>query len=254
MKPATEKVLFVPDTHAPYHDEVAWALMMDAARDFNPDVIVTMGDLADFYAVSSFSKDPSREYNLEGEVAVVNQLLDELDALGASRSVFLEGNHCDRLSRYLKDKAPELFTLVGVPQLFKLQDRGWEFYPYKSHANIGRLFVTHDVGKAGRNAAAQTLDVYQHSVVTGHSHRFATIVEGNALGEAAVSAQFGWLGDVDKVDYLHKVTASRNWALGFGTGVHDIESGAVFLTPHPIIRKDGKYSTALDGRIYTRSA
>lgn len=220
--------------------------MMRAARDLKPRLLVTIGDFADFYAVSSHSKDPKRALTLESEITAVNAKLDELDALGARDKIFIEGNHCDRLLRYLRDRAPELFDVVSTPALFRLAQRGWQHIPYRQYTKRGALYLTHDVGSSGRNSVFRSLETFKHSVVTGHSHRFAYIVEGDATGEHRVSAQFGWLGDAKQVDYLNRVRAMKDWALGFGVGYYDRATGYVYLTPIPIV----KYTCVVNGKLY----
>jgi predicted phosphodiesterase len=232
---STEPVLFVPDTHRPYHDKRAWSLMLKVAKALKPKTIAVIGDFADFFGVSSHSKDPRRALKLEAEIADVRVGLDELDALGAKRRVYIAGNHEDRLTRYLQDKAPELFDFVTIPGLLQLYERGWEYVPYRHHTRIGKLYLTHDVGNAGRNSTFKALDTYMHSVVTGHAHRLQYIVEGTAVGEWKVSAQFGWLGDVRQVEYMHRAVAMKNWSLGFGVGYHDKDTGCVYITPVPIV-------------------
>lgn len=241
-----KRLLIVPDLHCPFHDQKAWRLMMKAAKAFKPDTIVSIGDFCDFYSVSSHSKDPSRAFRLPQELAAANRLLDDLDSLGATRKIFIEGNHESRLHRYLCDKAPELFGLVTVPQLFKLGPRNWEHVPYKDHIKIGKLYFTHDVGKAGRYATFQTLDTYGHSVVTGHSHRFCTVVEGDALGKHRISTNLGWLGDSRAADYMARVSALKNWPLGFGTGYLDTKTGYAYLTSIPIVN----YTCVVEGILY----
>lgn len=228
-------ILIVPDTHRPYHDKKAWALMLKVARDLKPYHLVVLGDFADFFGVSSHSKDPNRAMRLDKELEDVEVGLNELGTLGAKRKIFVSGNHEDRLTRYLQDKAPELFNIVGIPELLKLKEKGWEYVPYKQDTRIGKLHITHDVGHAGRSSVFQCLDTYQHSNVTGHTHRMAYVVEGNAVGEQKLSAQFGWLGDEEQADYMHRVKALKNWAKGFGIGYEDTKSGIVYLVPIPIV-------------------
>ena len=206
-----------------------------------------IGDLADFYSVSSHSKNPLRVRQLSEEVAAVNAALTELDKLGASDKVFIAGNHCDRLQRYLQDRAPELFETVNLEELFMFDDRGWEYVPYKEYTRRGALFLTHDCGSAGRYAVYRCLEMFNHSVVTGHTHRMAYIVEGDATGKARVSASFGWLGDVNQVDYMQKASARKNWALGFGVGYLNTETGVTYLAPVPIVN----YSCVVEGKLYT---
>ena len=243
----SERLFFVPDLHAPYEDRRAVGLMFDAMSSYQPDTVIVMGDFVDCLAVSHFAKDPRRVYGLESEIDHAKTYLDKIDA---PRKIYVAGNHEDRLQRYLMDKAPEVMPFVDIPKLLDLDAKGWEYVPYKSSTRIGKLHVTHDVGSAGRYNVYRTLDAFQASVVTGHTHRLAYIVEGDAVGSCQVSAQFGWLGDVEQVDYMHRVVARRNWALGFGTGVHDVATGLVYLTPHPIVN----YTCEVGGRIFVRRA
>ena len=240
-----ERLLIVPDTHAPYHDQRAWKLMMKAARQFKPTVIVHLGDLADFYVVSSHSKDPSRKAQLRDEVKEVKRLRKQLDNLGAKRKLFIEGNHEDRLRRYLEDKAPELFGMFDTDSLLGLSENGWEFTPYKQAARVGKVWFTHDTQTSGKYSTAHALAAFQHSVVIGHHHAIQYSVEGDATGKHRVGAQFGWLGDVKQVDYMHSIKAKRGWSLGFGIGYMD-KDGTVFLQPVPIVN----YRCCVAGRIY----
>lgn len=239
-------ILIVPDVHAPYHDEDAWQLMLDVARDLKPETIVCIGDLADFYAISAHSKDPSRAIQLKDEIRIVREKRAELDALGATNKVFCEGNHEYRLGRYLRDRAPELFEIIDVPGVLGLTENDWDFIPYRNHRRRGAVHYTHDTGASGRYAAFKSLDTYQHSVVTGHTHRLLYIVEGNAIGDAKLSASFGWLGDVNQIDYMTKAKAKKDWALAFGVGYEDQQTGHAFLVPMPIV----EYRAVFNGKLY----
>ena len=240
-------ILLFSDVHIPYHSKVGWELMMRVAEDLRPAIIVSVGDFCDFYAVSSHDKNPHRANQLDMEVAAANAALDELDTLGATQKVYVAGNHGSRLERYLMTKAPELFDFVDLPSLFRLAERGWEYVPYKQHTRVGKLYVTHDVGSAGRYSAYRAMDTFEHSVVTGHSHRLSYVVEGNAVGEAKVSAALGWLGDVEQVEYMSQMKAKTDWALGFGIGYLDPKTNLVYLTPVPIVNG----TCVVNGSLYT---
>ncbi len=244
--PKLEPILVVPDTHRPFHDQRATDLVLKVAQDLKPKHIYIIGDFVDFYAVSSHSKDPRRATMLEEELASASEGLDELDALGAKTKTYIGGNHEDRMERYLRDKAPELFGVVSVPELLGLKKRGWDYVPYKRHTKLGKVHVTHDVGSSGRNAIFKCLDTYQHSIVTGHTHRLAYIVEGNAVGEHKISAQFGWLGDANHIDYMQHAQVLKSWALGFGIGYLEPKTGYVYLTPVPLV----DYSVVVNSRLY----
>lgn len=245
-----EPVLFVPDAHHPFADMQAWRLLLKVGRVLKPKHLVVLGDIADFYAVSSHSKDPGRRAALIEEVAYVNARLDELDRLGAKNKLMVEGNHCDRLGRYLADKAPELFGLVSTQDLLRLRERGYAFAPYKHALRLGKLWITHDVGTAGRYATYKALDTFQHSSITAHTHRLSYVVEGNATGEQKLSATFGWLGSADQISYMHRFNVLKNWALGFGVGYLHPSRGVVYVTPVPIVKVGRRYTCVVNGTLY----
>ena len=241
-----QSILIVPDTHVPFHDKRAWELMMKVGKDLKPSVVVVVGDFLDCYSVSSHSKDPSRVLRMPEEIAEGKAKLRDLVGLKPSRKIYIAGNHEDRLRRYLQDKAPELFGVVDIPGLLELPKDKWEYIPYQSAVKIGKVHFTHDVGNSGRYSTQKALDIFQGSVVVGHSHRLSYVVEGNAKGEMKVGAQFGWLGDSSKIDYLHQVKVKTNWALGFGIGYVEDKTGTVYLTPVPIVQ----YKCVVAGKLY----
>ena len=241
-----KKILFVPDTHRPYHDKRAWALFMKAAKQFKPDILVVQGDFGEFYCTNAHRKDPNRNRFLESEIDDINDGLDELDSLKAKRKIFLQGNHEENLERYLKDKAPELLNMVTIPGLLKLKERKWEYYPYrKKKAWIGKLACVHDLGAAGATAVSKALSEFQGNVTIGHIHRMHYQIGGNYRGEKHVAASFGWLGDFKHIDYMDRDKANKDWTLGFGVGYLE-DSGAVHITPVPIVN----YRCIVEGQLY----
>ncbi len=234
-KSKLEKILFIPDTHVPYHDKDAFNLMLKAGKAFKPNHVIILGDFADFYGVSSHSKDPNRALKLKEEIEATKEALNQVIALGAKNNVFVSGNHEDRLERYLRDKAPELFNFISIPKILELKEKGFKYTPYKQAYKIGKLNVTHDTGVAGRYAHYKALDTFQHNIIIGHTHRIGYCIEGDAQGQRHLGAQLGWLGDVNEIDYMHQVKARKEWSLGFGTGHMDTKTGVVYVTPIPII-------------------
>lgn len=238
------KLLIIPDTHSPYEDKKAWTLMLKAARTFKPDSTIILGDFADFYAVSSHSKHPDRAYKLDVEVTETIARLKEVRSLGATENIFVSGNHEDRLERYLKDKAPELYNFITIPNLLQLKKLGFTYVPYKDFYRLGKLHITHDAGNCGRHAHLKALDVFQRNIITGHNHRMSYAVEGAADGKRHVTATFGWLGDGSQIDYMHRIKLTKDWQLGFGIG-YLLPNGTVHLVPVPII----DYQCVIEGKL-----
>lgn len=246
MKTKLEKILFIPDCHIPYQDERAFSLMLKVGKAFKPNHVIIGGDFADFYSVSSHDKSPDRIKSLEAEVSQVISKLLEVKKIGAKNNVFVAGNHEDRLTRYLMQKAPELFDTVSIEKVLSLKEIGFQYVPYKSDYKIGKLYVTHDTGKAGVMAHKQALDAYHSNIVINHTHRIGYIIQGDAKGDKNVGAMFGWLGDSSKIDYMHNINIKKDWALGFGIGYLDKKTGCIYLAPIPIIH----YTCVVEGVLY----
>lgn len=229
-----KRLLFVPDAHRPFHDEAAWSLMLRAARAFQPDRVIVLGDFGDCYSISAHDKSPLRKETFEEEIASMSKGLDELESLGAKERDFIAGNHEYRLDRFLSTNAPPLFSMLRIEKLLNLKARGWRYTPYQRSLKIGKLHITHDEGTAGAQAHERARASFEGNAVIGHTHRMAVSYRGNAKGTAHVGAMFGWLGDLDRIDYMHRVRAQQ-WQHGFGLG-YLLEDGTVHLQAVPIIQ------------------
>ena len=77
-------LLIVPDVHVPYHDKRAWELMLAVGKDLKPQVLVSLGDMMDFYSVSSHSKNPNRVSQLGNRFLIPAQKVPAVGGLWAS--------------------------------------------------------------------------------------------------------------------------------------------------------------------------
>lgn len=246
--PSAYRVLFVPDCHHPHVDSVAWRLMLLAARDYEPDIIVLLGDFGDVASVSDHPPDEVAEVpTLAEEVFAVSAALGQLEQLGATRLIYIEGNHEQRLSRHIARNSPQLWDCLNWRELLKLEDRGWEWVEYRQTFQLGKLCITHDTGEAGINAHRSASNAHMGSTVIGHTHRMAYEVRGTFGGPPYLAAMFGWLGDHTRAArYVHDAKARSQWAHGFGTGLL-LEDGICHVQPVPIV--SGK--CVVSGKLYS---
>lgn len=243
----TRKIAFIPDTHIPFHHARAWMLTLEILNWWRPDTIVILGDFFDFYAPSRFDKSPKRQQRLVDELAFSRGFLDQLESMGASRLVYLEGNHENRLARYVTSNAPALDGLPGlsVPEVLKLD--AWEYLPYRKRLKIGDAHVSHDVdNKCGVTAIRRSLVSEMRSTIIGHIHRAGTEVMMNADGDRLIGQSFGWLGDAEQIDYRDKATAAREWPLGIGVGYYDDKH----LDAHPVVYANNGSRACLEGKVF----
>jgi predicted phosphodiesterase len=246
-----KKILILSDVHCPYHDKDAVALVLKVGQAIKPDGIVINGDFCDFYKISSHSKDPARKMAFVEETEECKVLLQKFIALGARDNYFIYGNHEDRFDRYIQDKAPELYGVTSISKLLGLTEMGWIKVKYRKFITLGKVLFTHDLANHGQHAVQKALFSAQKNIVIGHCHRIGLAVQGDALGRSKVGVSFGWLGDVEKADYMHSLKAVQEWAQGFGVGYLDGETGAMLLTPIPILNIHGKKVCLFEGKKYT---
>lgn len=234
----------IPDTHVPYHDERAFAVAMNAATLLRPDALVIIGDFADCYAISRFVKSPERRRMLEWEIDRVNDALDTIQSLRVPRVEYLEGNHENRLTRYVAEKAPELFGLVRIDQMLRIAERRWGWHEYGgSGVAIGRMVYKHDVGLCGKYALPGSLAAQGGNLCFGHTHRAGVWYDGRVNGKKHVCLNVGWLGDFEQIDYGNRDRYRKEWQQGFGIVQHDAD--AVFAQFVPIVHGH----CIVDGRV-----
>ena len=196
--------------------------------------VVILGDFADAETLSAHPATRPGQRDFEDELGEVNKCLDQLDRIGASRKIYVSGNHEFRLDRYLMERAPAMFRSIQWPRLLNLRERGWEWVPYRKSVKVGKLHVTHDTGTAGMNAHRQAAKAFGGSAVIGHTHRMAYEVTGRFDGAPYLSAMFGWLGDAAKAaDYMHEAKAAE-WVHGFGVFYKE-PNGIMHVQPVPIV-------------------
>lgn len=245
-----QRVLFVPDSHWPLVDRVAWNVMILAAQALRPDVVVVLGDYLDMASMSAHpANDLDGESNAITEIAKSREGLAQLNALGASRKLFIEGNHERRLQRQIVQRLPALHGAVTARGLLELDAAGWEWYPYQQLAHVGKLVITHDMRDAGSTAVERALQKAGTNVVIGHTHAMCVTYRGDATGRRKVGAVFGHLTAPEATRYDSPVRVDHFHQLGFGTGTL-LPDGAVVLQAHPILVDSEGYRTVVDGQLF----
>jgi UDP-2,3-diacylglucosamine pyrophosphatase LpxH len=250
-------VLIIPDTHRPYHDKKAYALMIRIFKDIVEKYkmiadfeIYILGDYADFYSVSSHMKDPRVLTMLQDEIADVLAGLDELDYLFPfAKKVYIEGNHEYRLERYLCDKAPALFGITSTYHLLRFEVRpNWQFVKYSPNQQIevggSKLKARHEpLSSSAKATASKALC----SLVYGHIHRIEESHIVGLDGSNHVCFSVGWLGDKRKDEIFGFVKGHHQWQLGFGIVFIDPQTKYFYHQTAHIL---DNYSCLVGGKIY----
>lgn len=251
-----KKIIMVGDVHAPHHDVEAVELALKCISAFQPDYLVMMGDFCDAFSISSHSKAPSRKTSLKAEMDICKNLLSRFSNSVSKKCkrVYLFGNHCQRLDRYIADKAPELDGLLSVGDMIGLDQDGWISVPYKRSIKIGELVLTHDLGTAGPKAAMDAVRTYGTNVAIGHVHSANICYSGQLDGKNHVAISTGWLGSYESADYMPLDKALVSWTHGIAFG-YLLDDSSVHVNFAPFVNgraviggQEIRYKPAAKGR------
>jgi len=227
----------IMDAHHPFVHRKNYNLMLDVFDDMGLDEIVIIGDFGDFYFCNGHGKDPDimEQWTPKREVAVVRRELEKLnERFPDTRIVFIEGNHEYRLSRYLKNKAPELFGLIDYQELIDPTGVVAEWVPYgpdqiyQLAKGQSKLFARHEPLSGGQFPALNTVKRANTSLVFGHTHASQQAQIRLFDGSHHVGATFGFLGDRDHPAFGY-VKARPTWVDGFAVCTTDLKTGDFFL-------------------------
>ncbi|MGE0278315.1 MAG: metallophosphoesterase [Nitrospiraceae bacterium] len=228
------------DTHGQFIDEEAEAILHGILLDFQPHVVVHVGDAVDCYSISKFDKDPNRKESLQDEIDHARRHLARTRAMVPSSAFFLlEGNHEDRLRRAIWGssgpqrevlKLREVQKAMTWPTLLQTDQLGIEFvstFEQPKRDIFPKFLVKHGevVRKWGGTTAQGEYLKYGKSGASGHIHRLATFMHRDHNGNH-MWAESGCLCGLDPA-YMR----DPDWQQGLLVVSFERETGAFQVEP-----------------------
>lgn len=214
-----ETILVVPDIHIPFEYPNAVEAYLCWGASMKPDRVVFIGDVIDAYTISRFDKNPGRKDSLQKEVNKAQELLAATSVLFSCPIHYMEGNHEDRLRKFLWSKAPHLADIRGltIPELLCLEEWGIQWHDALDPLRIGGVTFMHAnrIRKHAGMTALAISDEREQSIVCGHSHRQGFAWRTSAAG-TRFGCEVGCLCNPHKLDYVDSIP---NWQFG-GALVH----------------------------------
>lgn len=246
------KILVVPDAHHPYHSIPAWEMMLEIGKAWRPNTLVCLGDLVDFAGASVYTKDPREIVSIDEEISAGNKAIDDMTSIGASKNYLIEGNHEVRVKNRILEKLPEFVN--QFPSCYEMlqmhRRKKWEWTNYTEFVKIGKLSFAHQVGHAGKTALQLSAQSFGDNIVIGHCHRAGVWYWGTVHEGTRVAITGGWLGDKDKIHYMHKANI-KDWQLGFTT-IYQNQDGVSWCTFNPFIERDNRLHCIFEGKEYVK--
>lgn len=205
------------DVHVPYHSEIAVAAAVGYLKDQQLAGLLLNGDIADFYAISRYMKDPTqRDFKAELEaarhfIAYIRQEFPEIPI------VYKLGNHEERWTHWLWQHAAEISDdpRMSLGAWFDLDKHDVTLVEDKRPVMLGKLPVLHGhelpSGMAApvnvaRGAFLRTLS----TCLVGHSHRTSNHAESDMWHHETATWSTGCLCDL-RPDYAR----INRWNWGF---------------------------------------
>lgn len=186
MFDSDDMTLVVGDIHCGPGQNLKRATILGRTiRDLAPNRVVFIGDFPTFDALSGWDKDKRRKMEnrrYQKDIDACRKFLDLMyDAAGNVHPDYIltEGNHEDRLWRYL-DNDPTFAEAIDYREDMGLNAAGWKVVPYKEYWNHKGVSFTHvPINESGRpvsgdNACKRSLGICNNSVVFGHTHKLAS--------------------------------------------------------------------------------
>lgn len=225
---AATRIFGYTDIHWEDRDERALALAQKAHLYFKPDITVIGGDLLN---CDPFSRHPrakteevTHDWN-ESELKPANRFLDWVQRHTTRETVFLEGNHEERIERFLANNGVAGQALGGVISARRLLGAGrdrFRWVPF-TELKMGRqgAFTPHHSLSivhgwcASKHAAHRHLELSRtRSVIFHHTHRIQHELSRDPWSGQIIEAfSAGCLCKLQPI-YAHNGSPTQ-WAHGF---------------------------------------
>lgn len=238
------KMVVLPDTHFPLHDPKAMSAVITFLEEFKPDTVVILGDWFDFEAISRWDPVDLDTFTTMEEIHVGTRGLEQVRrAVGDKCEViFLEGNHEERLAKYMIANCREMYGITDLYRLAKMDVLDIKFIPVKNQPlRYGDVDFIHG-SFTNKYHAFKHVDVYRRNIVYGHLHDVQRFSVANPNGEPIMGLSLGCLANKNQKYLKGRPT---NWT--HALGVFYFSKDGKF-TDHVIPIVDGQF--VFDGIVY----
>jgi len=233
----------VQDPHHPFQDKIVLNLILNFFIELQPDYIFIPGDWLDVYQLSRFNKDPDRANDLQRDIdSGVAGLKRFRDGCSNSKFIFEDGNHEDRLRKFLWSNGRELSCLRALDpdDLLGFNELEIDRVPKQSLLLVNDVFQVEHGDVVSKHSSWTAKAMYERRGgcgMCGHSHRGGSYYKHD-------SDYFGWWENFCTCDLHPEWVKNPNWMHGFSL-IHFIGK-RFFVEQIPIINNKFVYG----GKVY----
>ncbi len=230
LKDGSRILVAFNDMQVPFHDKASVKAVLRFALEFDPTHLVVPGDAMDFYQMSAFDKNPSRQFRFKDELETGHRVIRDIElATPKADRYWIDGNHEDRMRRWLWRHGAAIAGLPSLEPQQLLHLDAWTYLTYGSSVDIMGVIVEHGE-MAGVNTAGRMLVKRGKSGICGHTHRFHDFHLTNASGSHR------YIENGCLCSMRPEFVARPNWQHAFTYGF--VAAGTLRLFP-TLIQSDG---------------
>jgi len=216
------KTLIINDLHLYFHSTPAIKLALNEARASGVDKIIINGDLLDLGGVGRWTTRPDRVI-IRDEIELGKLFFAQLRNMFPHQEIiYKEGNHDERLEKFIWTKCPELYglQLLSLAELLELKKYEVKKIASMQLMKMGELWVAHGHefigGSGGENVATKMLNKVKRNIIFGHFHFPQETVHSNLIDDTPHGSwSVGCLCQLKPTYHPH-----NNWGHGFALVEH----------------------------------
>lgn len=229
-------VVVLPDIHGQVTSKnearvsSATRVALNFLEDFKPDVTIVLGDLLDLSQLSTYSKKKPRQIEglrLDNDYALGNQILNRIDKATKGDRVFFEGNHENRVEKYLDEFPYVGEKLLSVQENLHLEERGWKYLKDGELLKIGHAYFIHgwyyNIYHARKHVAEMGDNIFY-----GHTHDVQSFSKPNPDTMPIISQSLGCLCDLNPAWLRNKPS---RWINAFGVFYFSKDGSFTYYVP-----------------------
>jgi len=181
LKPS--KLLVVGDAHVTNGQNLRrFNWLNNYLNDNPPDYLVYIGDYLTLNSLSAWDRDKRKlmeDRRYFREIEAGNEALDRVKVPSNTKVIFLEGNHEERLTRYMEYHPEWSDGDINIPNHLRIKQRGFKWVPYREYWISNGIHFTHvPFGKvgpvSGKDICSKVEAVTVNTTVFGHTHELHT--------------------------------------------------------------------------------
>jgi metallophosphoesterase superfamily enzyme len=253
IKSDLNKALIIQDIHFGYkknhsdnslssmHDERILDIALQLIKSEKPNKIILNGDILDVPDFSShFAKSPEVFFTMQPTLIRLNEWLGEIRSITNAEIIYLQGNHEERLVRFVNENVAFAYNLLdktgsdilSLPSLIDFENLGITFingYPNISNYWLNdNLQVVHGdkARKTSGDTAKEYLKTIRHSLIFAHSHRQELVektLEAKRGNITYSAVNFGCACRLTGI--VPGSTVKSDWQNGLGITFYEKENG-----------------------------